>query len=174
MQTKSCLQGIFRKRGYLYGYVTIFLAGPGIWFKECYSVQNSFAVLTSISCSQSLSQSAPESLARQYSAPQGLVCSWHCWRKVCSCRWKPKWKHRYSCCGCACLQPTLLFACHCRCKADSGSNSHQALSPSGAGVWCDVLSCALLVWWCSQPSKEGGWISHLCCRMSEEARYRWR
>lgn len=133
---------------HLCGYVTIFLARLGALFKECYSIQNTFSVLISLSCSHSLSQSAPESLARQCLASQGLVFSWHCWRKVCSFQSE----NRYSCCGCVCLLPTLLCACHCRCRADSGPNSHQALGPPGAGVWRDLLSCAFSV--CSQPSKQ--------------------
>jgi len=38
----------FQEAWYLYGFVNIFLARPGILFKECYSIQNTFAVITSV------------------------------------------------------------------------------------------------------------------------------
>lgn len=49
---KAASEAPFQEVWYLYGYVTIFLARPGILFGGYYSRQNTFAVLISISCSQ--------------------------------------------------------------------------------------------------------------------------
>lgn len=157
VQTESCLQGSVARSTVLV-WLCDHIPGQARSFIQGVLFNTKYFSCISLSCSQSLSQSAPESLARQCLASQGLVFSWHCWRKVCSFQSE----NRYSCCGCVCLLPTLLCACHCRCRADSGPNSHQALGPPGAGVWRDLLSCAFSV--CSQPSKQDSWISQLCCK----------
>lgn len=121
---KAASKSPFQEAWYLYGYVTIFLARPGILFKEYYPRQNTFTILINVSCSQT----EPVTVRSRM--------SW--WRKLCSCRWKPKGRHRYSCCDCACLLPALLFACHRRYKEDSG----LALLELKCGVmWSSLVPC---------------------------------
>lgn len=139
---KAVFKAALKEEWYVCGYVTIFLARPGALFKECYSIQNTFPVLSSVSCSQSLSQSVPESLAGQCLVSQGLMFSWQEGRSAAA--GESQSENRYSCCGCVCLLPALLCACHWRCRADTGSKSHQALGPCGAGLWPPLL-CLLAV-----------------------------
>lgn len=103
---KAVFKAALKEEWYVCGYVTIFLARPGALFKECYSIQNTFPVLSSVSCSQSLSQSVPESLAGQCLVSQGLMFSWQEGRSAAA--GESQSENRYSCCGCLSTTSTAL------------------------------------------------------------------